>query len=118
MNVHGQWYLPWMQAAGGQVGQVVIPQQAQTQHAGHAAQAQQALSNPASLDKSGQVWTGNAVSASAQQQLLQQQYMQQQQQLLKYLNQGNCDMWRVKTRNYFFVKQLISYLKTMLKLVK
>ena len=101
MNVHGQWYLPWMQAAGGQVGQVVIPQQAQTQH-GHAAQAQQALSNPASLDKSGQVWTGNAVSASAQQQLLQQQYMQQQQQLLKYLNQGNCDMWRV-----FFVKQLI-----------
>jgi len=88
MNVHGQWYLPWMQAAGGQVGQVVIPQQAQTQHAGHAAQAQQALSNPASLDKSGQVWTGNAVSASAQQQLLQQQYMQQQQQLLKYLNQA------------------------------
>ena len=104
MNVHGQWYLPWMQAAGGQVGQVVIPQQAQTQH-GHAAQAQQALSNPASLDKSGQVWTGNAVSASAQQQLLQQQYMQQQQQLLKYLNQGNCDMWRV-----FFVKKADSYL--------
>ena len=101
MNVHGQWYLPWMQAAGGQVGQVVIPQQAQTQH-GHAAQAQQALSSPASLDKSGQVWTGN-VSASAQQQLLQQQYMQQQQQLLKYLNQGNCDMWRVKTRNGNFV---------------
>ena len=81
MNVHGQWYLPWMQTAG----QVVIPtqQQAQTQPP-----PQQALSNPASLDKPGQVWTGN-VSASAQQQLLQQQYMQQQQQLLKYLNQGN-----------------------------
>ena len=116
MNVHGQWYLPWMQAAGGQVGQVVIPQQAQTQH-GHAAQAQQALSNPASLDKSGQVWTGNAVSASAQQQLLQQQYMQQQQQLLKYLNQGNCDMWRVKTR-FFFCKTADQLFKNKVNLVK
>ena len=74
MNVHGQWYLPWMQTAG----QVVIPTQQPAQPTQHhqAASAQQALSNSAS------------VSASAQQQLLQQQYIQQQQQLLKYLNQG------------------------------
>ena len=90
MNVHGQWYLPWMQTAG----QVVIPTQQPAQPTQHQqASAQQALSNSAS------------VSASAQQQLLQQQYMQQQQQLLKYLNQGNCDMWRV-----FFVKKADSYL--------
>ena len=73
MNVHGQWYLPWMQTAG----QVVIPTQQPTQPTQHQQSAQQALSNSAS------------VSASAQQQLLQQQYIQQQQQLLKYLNQGN-----------------------------
>ena len=72
MNVHGQWYLPWMQTAG----QVVIPTQQPAQPTQHQPSAQQALSNSAS------------VSASAQQQLLQQQYIQQQQQLLKYLNQG------------------------------
>ena len=76
MNVHGQWYLPWMQTAG----QVVIPQQPQTH-------PQQPLSNSV---------TQHAVSATTQQQqqqqqqqyLQQQQYIQQQQQLLKYLNQA------------------------------